>query len=64
MRNPSQNARQNVSKLDSNTTADTTAARKPYQRPRLVEFGNVRDFTHGPTGSTGDSPGAGFNPFG
>lgn len=35
------------------------AAKKTYEKPRLVEYGDVREFTKGPGGSKKDSKSGG-----
>ena len=44
---------------DKNPAPDTTATtgrrRKPYQKPRLIHHGDVRDVTMGPTPGIGES---------
>ena len=40
---------------NSTQTPEQPAAKRDYEKPRLIEYGSVRDFTRGPGGSRADT---------
>lgn len=46
-----------MSKENENTVTASVSAKKPYSKPVVMEFGDVREFTRGPGGSIKDKKG-------